>query len=335
GRPKGKVRPELSLLPVADRLSELLDREVIMAPDSISDGVRKVVSELTPGQILMLENLRFHPEEEANDLDFAEKLARLAEVYVSDAFGTLHRAHASTHGMVSFFQEKGAGFLIQRELRYLRDTLANPERPFVAILGGAKVSDKFKVIDRLLERVDALLIGGAMAYTFLLAQGIPVGRSLVEEKHRYLATRLLQKARDRGVELLLPHDHIVADDPDAAPSPLPVGEIPDTKMALDIGPETVASFRKRIETARTVFWNGPMGMFEKEAFAHGTFEIARALAAATAEREAVTIVGGGDSVAAIQRCGLADQISHISTGGGASLEFLEGKELPGLQALES
>ena len=335
GRPKGKVRPELSLLPVAERLSELLDREVVMAPDCVSDGVSKVVSELTPGAILMLENLRFHPEEEANDPRFAGQLAKHGEIYLTDAFGTLHRAHASTCGMISFFEEKGAGFLIRRELHYLRDTLSKPKRPFVAILGGAKVSDKFEVIDKLLERVDHLLIGGAMAYTFLLAEGIGVGRSLVEERHRYLATRLLEKAKGRGVELLLPIDHIVAEGPEGEAVPLEGEEIPETMMALDIGPATLEAFRKRIASARTIFWNGPMGLFEKASFAEGTFGIARALAEATTASRAVTIVGGGDSVAALQRSGVSEQITHISTGGGASLEFIEGKQLPGLEALES
>jgi phosphoglycerate kinase len=330
GRPKGKPNPALSLAPVAAVLADHLGAPVQMAPDCIGPEVDALVDALRPGQVVMLENLRFHPEEEKNDEAFARALARLADVYVNDAFGTAHRAHASTVGMVRFVRERAAGFLLRRECEYLGKVLAAPERPLVAILGGAKVSDKIKVIRSLLERVDALLIGGAMAYTFLRAQGLPTGTSLVEEEQTGLASELLRGAAARNVDLVLPVDHVVADEPRTGVSAATVREIPADKMGLDIGPETVSRFRAVIATARTVFWNGPLGMFEVPPFEAGTMAIATAIA----DSRATSIVGGGDSVAAVMRSGRATDITHISTGGGASLEFLEGTPLPGLVALE-
>jgi phosphoglycerate kinase len=280
---------------------------------------------------LLLENLRFHPEEEKNDAGFARALAAFTDVYVNDAFGTAHRAHASTEGMAHFVSERAAGFLLQRECEYLGKVLSNPDRPLIAVLGGAKVSDKIEVISSLLERVDALLIGGAMAYTFLKAQGGKIGNSLVEEDKVSLATELLQTAQQRQVPLLLPVDHVVADKPEKGVTPMTVkGEIPDGKIGLDIGPATIDAFEEQISKGGTIFWNGPMGLFEVKPFDAGTM----AIAAALAECKAITIVGGGDSVAAVKRSGKADKLSHVSTGGGASLEFLEGKTLPGLAALK-
>jgi phosphoglycerate kinase len=330
GRPKGKENPSLSLAPVASILEEKLDLPVRTAPDCIGNETSRLVAALKEGQVLLLENLRFHAEEERNDEGFAHALASLADVYVNDAFGTAHRAHASTVGMVPFVAEKAAGFLLQRECEYLGRILTNPDRPFVAILGGAKVSDKIQVISTLLEKVDSLLVGGAMAYTFLRAQGKPTGESLVEEEQLSRAESLLQQAKKRGVDLLLPVDHVVAAEPKEGASVSTVVEIPDGQMGLDIGPETIQAFTERISKAGTVFWNGPLGMFEVKPFAAGSMAIARALA----KSQAVTVVGGGDSVAAVTRSGCADSITHISTGGGASLEFLEGKTLPGLAALE-
>jgi phosphoglycerate kinase len=330
GRPKGKRDAALSLAPVCSVLAERLGVEVGMAPDCVGPDVRRLVDGLRPGGVLLLENLRFHPGEEKNDDAFARQLAELADVYVDDAFGAAHRAHASTVGMARHVHERAAGFLLQRECEYLGRVLSSPERPLVAILGGAKVSDKIPVIRHLLERVDALLIGGAMAYTFLRAQGRQTGRSLVEEEQLSLSRELLESAKRQGIAMVLPVDHVVAE---RAEKGLPVevvqGDIPAGKMGLDIGPRTVDLFRERIGTARTIFWNGPLGMFETQPFDQGTMAIARALAESTA----LTIVGGGDSVAALSRSGQAGKISHISTGGGASLEFLEGKTLPGLAAL--
>jgi phosphoglycerate kinase len=289
-----------------------------------------LVGGLEAGQVVLLENLRFHPAEEANEAGFARALASLADVYVNDAFGTAHRAHASTVGMVSFVPEKSSGFLLQRECEYLGKIMAKPERPLVAILGGAKVSDKIQVIRSLLARVDALLIGGAMAYTFLRANGQETGKSLVEEEQIGLAGELMKIAKDRGVALLLPVDHVVAIEPKEGSAASTVQDIPQGQMGLDIGPKTIDAFVGRISTAGTVFWNGPLGMFEVRPFDAGTMAVARALS----ESSAVTIVGGGDSVAAVTRSGCADSITHISTGGGASLELIEGKTLPGLAALE-
>jgi len=334
GRPDGKVVPELSLENVGARLSQLLGQDVIFADDCVGDGVRKLVSDLREGQVLLLENLRFHPEEERNDEDFARQLASLAEVYVNDAFGTAHRAHASTVGMVKHVPQRGAGFLMLSELKHLQPLLKGAQRPYLAILGGAKVSDKIKVIENLMARVDALLIGGAMAYTFMSARGIGVGASRVEKDKLDLARRVLDKAKQSRVELVLPVDHVVAREPKGGIETRIVDDpIPDGWVGLDIGPKTVAQYEQRIAGAATVFWNGPMGMFEAPEYAAGTRAVAQALAKATA-RGATTVVGGGDSAAAIVEMGLADKVTHVSTGGGASLEFLEGRELPGVKVLD-
>jgi phosphoglycerate kinase len=330
GRPKGERKPELSLKPVSSALAELLGVEVKMAPDCVGPEVESMIAAMKPGEVLLLENLRFHKEESENEEGFAKSLARLADVYVNDAFGTAHRAHASTAGMAKLVTERAAGFLLQRECDYLGRVLANPERPFVAILGGAKVSDKIQVISNLLQVVDSLLIGGAMAYTFLRAQGQQTGKSLVEEGQLPLAAELLQLSKDRGVSLLLPTDHVVADKAEeGSRAEIVKGDIPDGKMGLDVGPETVKKYEAEIAGARTVFWNGPLGLFEIKPFDAGTMAVAVALA----KSSALTVVGGGDSVAAVKLSGQAEAISHISTGGGASLEFLEGKTLPGLAAL--
>ena len=334
GRPDGKVVPELSLENVGARLSQLLGQDVIFADDCVGDGVRKLVSDLREGQVLLLENLRFHPEEERNEEDFARQLASLAEVYVNDAFGTAHRAHASTVGMVKHVPQRGAGFLMLSELKHLQPLLKGAQRPYLAILGGAKVSDKIKVIENLMARVDALLIGGAMAYTFMSARGIGVGASRVEKDKLDLARRVLDKAKQSRVELVLPVDHVVAREPKGGIETRNVDDpIPDGWVGLDIGPKTVAQYEQRIAGAATVFWNGPMGMFEAPEYAAGTRAVAQALAKATA-RGATTVVGGGDSAAAIVEMGLADKVTHVSTGGGASLEFLEGRELPGVKVLD-
>jgi len=335
GRPKG-VDPKLSLEPAATRLSELLGakREVILADDCVGDGVKKLVRDLKVGQVLMLENLRFHKEEEANDDAFSRELASLAEVYVNDAFGAAHRAHASTAGMVRYVAEKGAGLLMKKELEYLGRLLKAPDKPYIAVLGGAKVSDKIKVIDNLLPKLDAMLIGGAMAHTFLKAKGVEVGRSRIESDKLPLAAKALDAAERLGKSLLLPVDHVVAKEPSAGAESRIVNEpaIPAEMIGLDIGPKTRSMFSAHIGSARTVFWNGPMGMFEIENFAEGTRAIARAMAANT---NATTVVGGGDSAAAVDQMGLSDKMSHVSTGGGASLEFLEGRPLPGVVALET
>ncbi len=339
GRPKGEPNPKYSLRPIVDRLRVLLDRalgesiNVAFSPDCVGELAEEMSRQLESRQVLLLENLRFHRGEEANDPAFAKKLARLCDLYVNDAFGSAHRAHASTEGITHFVKAAAAGFLMEKELTYLGKALEDPEKPFVAILGGAKVSDKIQVIDHLLSKVDALLIGGGMAYTFLKAQGQETGNSLVETDKLDVARRALEKAKQKGVLFLLPIDHVLADKfaPDAkiqifkGDGPFPAGW-----MALDIGPETVDLFAKQIAGARTIVWNGPMGVFEMPAFAHGTMAVAEAVAENAA---AVSIVGGGDSVSAIKQAGVADRIKHISTGGGASLEFLEGKTLPGVAAL--
>jgi phosphoglycerate kinase len=339
GRPKGKFNARMSLKPAAERLRMLLDQQlgrscnVGFAPDCIGLAAEEMAKKLEKSQTLLLENLRFHAEEEANDENFSRRLAALADVYVNDAFGSAHRAHASTAGITKFVQKAAAGLLMQKELEYLGRAVTNPEKPFVAIIGGAKVSDKIDVLRNLLSKVDALLIGGAMAYTFLKAQGKQVGKSLVEEDKIDLAKTLLKDAQSRGVRLLLPVDHVVAGSMDPAAGTQVVsadGGIPAGQMGLDIGPQTVAAFSEEIAGARTIVWNGPMGVFEMAPFAKGTMQIAHAVAA---NRGATSIVGGGDSVAAVQQSGVADKISHISTGGGASLEFLEGKKLPGVEAL--
>ena len=339
GRPKGKPNPKMSLKPVAERLRNLLDERigrginVGFAPDCVGMQAEEMASKLEKGHTLLLENLRFHAEEEANDEHFSRQLAKLAEYYVNDAFGTAHRAHASTVGITKFVKKSAAGLLMQKELDYLGKALHHPGRPFVAILGGAKVSDKIPVIQNLIDKVDALLIGGGMAYTFLKARGMEVGNSLVESDKLDLAHKLLSQAKQRGIKFLLPVDHVAADKiaPDAKTHIVTEGHaIPAGQMGLDIGPKTVALFTEPIENASTIVWNGPMGVFEQEPFAHGTYAIARAVAA---NRPAVSIVGGGDSVSAVHKAGVADKITHISTGGGASLEFLEGKKLPGVEAL--
>ncbi len=331
GRPKGREE-KYTLEPAGERLSALLHQDVILADDCVGDGVRKLVKELQEGQVLLLENLRFHPEEEKNDEAFARELAGLCDVWVNDAFGTAHRAHASTAGMARFVKEKAAGFLIQREVEYLGRALASPKRPFVALLGGAKVSDKIKVIENLLAKADAVCIGGAMAYTFLEAQGVPVGRSRVEKDKVELARSLLEKARARKVDFLLPVDHVCGAEPKetAKREVTPGREIPEGLMGLDIGPKTLDAYRQRVLAAGTVFWNGPMGLFEQKPWAEGTLGIARAMA----ESQATTVVGGGDSAAAVEEAGLVPKMTHVSTGGGASLEFIEGRVLPGIQVLE-
>jgi phosphoglycerate kinase len=339
GRPKGRVNPKLTLKPVAERLRMLLDKELArgenvgFCPDCVGPEAEEVAGKLEKGQTLLLENLRFHSEEEANDEQFSKQLARLADFYVNDAFGTAHRAHASTVGMTKHVQKAAAGLLMQKELEYLGRALHEPEKPFVAILGGAKVSDKIPVINHLLNKVDSLIIGGGMAYTFLKALGEQVGKSLVEEDKLDLAKQLLQEAKTRKLKLLLPIDHVAADKVDANAHITKVDQgqpIPANLMALDIGPKTVESFEEEIARARTILWNGPMGVFELSPFAKGTFKIARAIAD---NPGALSIVGGGDSVSAVRAAGVADKITHISTGGGASLEFLEGKTLPGVEAL--
>src|SRR5437660_3078775 len=325
GRPKGKPNAEMSLKPVARRLQALLGRPVAMAPDCVGPQVEAMLP--APGGVLLLENLRFHPEEEKNDPDFARQLASLCEIYVNDAFGSAHRAHASTVGMVAFVKQAAAGLLMEQELKYLTMVTRHPERPCVAILGGAKVSDKIEVIANLMKIVDTLLIGGAMAYTFLKAQGLPIGKSLVEEDKVALAHDLLASAGDK---LLLPLDHVVAAElKEGAASPV-VERIPDGMMGLDIGPKTVQAYSRAISTARTIVWNGPMGVFEKPPFDKGTVAIAKAVA----DSGAISVVGGGDSEKAVKSAGVADRISHISTGGGASLEFLAGIELPGVAVLK-
>jgi phosphoglycerate kinase len=330
GRPKGKPRPELSLAPVAKRLSEVLGKKVDLAPDCIGSDVEARAEALKPGDVLLLENLRFHAEEEANDDGFSRALAVLADVYINDAFGTAHRAHASTAGMVPHVAEHAAGFLLQRECEYLSKVLHDPERPVLAILGGAKVSDKSKIVDHLIDKVDAILIGGAMAYTFLRAQGVGTGKSLVEEDMIEAARAAIGKAAKQKVALILPSDHVVADGVDSTAGEVVEGDVPAGKMGLDIGPQTIKRFREQIAKSKTIFWNGPVGLFEKQPFRTGTMAIAEALAASGA----TTIVGGGDSVAALTESGKSDKITHISTGGGASLEFLEGRTLPGIAALE-
>ncbi|SCM78537.1 phosphoglycerate kinase [uncultured Sporomusa sp.] len=331
GRPKGKVAPEFSLKPVAQKLSQLLyGREVQFAADCIGPEARSRAAALGAGQVLMLENLRFHAEEEKNDPDFAKQLAGLADILVNDAFGVSHRAHASVHGIAKYIPAI-SGFLMDKELLFLGQAVTDPVRPFVAIIGGAKVSDKIGVIENLLQKVDTLIIGGGMANTFLAAQGYKCGKSLVEADKLELAKNLITMAKSKGVSLLLPEDVVVADKfaADADRKTVPVDQIPAEWMALDIGPATAAKFAQSLQAAKTVVWNGPMGVFEFDAFAVGTEAVAKAVAASGAK----SIVGGGDSVAALEKLKLAAQITHISTGGGASLEFLEGKELPGIAAL--
>lgn len=337
GRPKGNMNQELSLKPVAKRLSELLGKEVKMAPDCIGPEVEEMARNMKGGDIILLENLRFHPEEKNNDPEFCKKLASLAEIYVNDAFGTAHRAHASTEGITHHVSPCVAGFLIEKELKFLGKALRDPEKPFVAILGGAKVKDKVPVIRSLLKKVDDLVIGGAMAYTFYKAQGLNIGDSYFDKDAYETAKQLLEEAKNSSADLILPQDCLVADrfnqdqyDPDTKTQVVPKDGIPDKWHGVDIGPKAIENFKNEILEARTVLWNGPMGVFEQEPFSKGT----RALAEALAESDATTIIGGGDSAAALRKFGLDDKMSHVSTGGGASLEFLEGKTLPGIAALD-
>lgn len=334
GRPKG-VDEKLRLTPVAKRLSELLGQEVIKTDDSIGDEVAAKVAALENGQVLLLENVRFYKEEEKNDPEFAQKLAANADFYVNDAFGTAHRAHASTEGVTKFLSPSVAGYLVEKELQYLQSAIENPQRPLAAIIGGSKVSSKIGVIETLLEKCDKLIIGGGMIFTFYKARGLNVGKSLVEEDKLELAKSLEAKAKERGVSLLLPTDVVVADNfaPDANSQTVSIENIPDGWMGLDIGPDSVKVFQEALADTKTVIWNGPMGVFEFDKFAVGTEAIARTLADLS-KTGTTTIIGGGDSVAAVEKVGLADQMSHISTGGGASLELLEGKVLPGIAALD-
>ena len=332
GRPKGRPDPKYSLLPVAERLAELLGAEVLLTDEPVGDGARKVVGDLKAGKVALLENLRFTAAEEANDDTFAKGLASYADVYVNDAFGTAHRAHASTVGITKYVGAKGMGLLMEREVKFLGKLLGDVDRPFIAIIGGAKVSDKIGVLENLLDRVNQLLIGGAMANTFLKAKGGRLGRSLVEEDKLAIARSFLKKAEDAGVDVLLPRDAIAAAGiKSESGRVVAASDIPEDLAALDIGPETSRGYSDAIARAKTIFWNGPMGVFESDPFAAGTLAVAKAVAASSA----LSVVGGGDSVAAIHKSGVADKITHISTGGGASLEFLEGKRLPGLAALES
>jgi phosphoglycerate kinase len=334
GRPKGKAVPEMSLKPAAKRLSELLGREVKMAPDCIGEETLKMVNTLKDGEVLLLENLRYHNEEEKNDPSFAKQLAAMGDIYVNDAFGSAHRAHASTEGVTKFISTCAAGFLMEKELKYLGEALAEPKRPFVAILGGAKISGKIDVIENLMDKVDAILIGGGMIFTFYKAMGKNIGNSLLEEDKVGLAKDILGKAKAKGLKILLPIDCVIADEisETAQSSVVSIDKIPDNMKGLDIGPETIKLFKGELDKAKTVVWNGPMGVFEIDKFALGTYEIADILAEITG-RGAITIVGGGDSAAAVSQRGLDNKLTHISTGGGASLEFLEGKILPGVAAL--
>ncbi len=333
GKPKGQVKEELSLKPVAERLSQLLGKEVLFAKDDtvVGEQARKAKENLKEGEIALLENTRFRPEEEKNGEDFSKELASLAEVYVNDAFGTAHRAHASTAGVAAFVKETAVGYLMEKEIQFLGNAVDDPVRPFAAILGGSKVSSKISVIDSLLEKVDILLIGGGMAYTFAKAQGGKIGKSLVEEDYLEYAGNMIKKAAEKNVKLLLPVDTVIASEisNDVPFETVDILNIPDDKMGVDIGEKTIALFKDALKDAKTVIWNGPMGVFEVPNFATGTKEIAKALA----ELDAVTVIGGGDSAAAVNQLGFADKMTHISTGGGASLEFLEGKEMPGVAAI--
>ena len=332
GRPKGKPDPKMSLQPAARRLGELVPARVAMAPDVVGDGVDRLKRELKDGEALVLENVRFYKEEEANDPGFSKRLAEGVDIFVNDAFGSSHRAHASVVGIADFVKVKAAGFLMKKEVDYLTKAVHSPEKPYVAILGGAKVSDKIEIIESLLAKADHILIGGAMAYTFLKARGLGVGKSLAEDDQKATALAILSKAAEKKVEFLLPLDHLLATSAEAGAATRLVDSLPfpDDMMGVDIGPKTVEAFSRIIRGARTIFWNGPMGIFEIEPFAAGTIGIARAVAASGA----VSIVGGGDSIAAVKKAGVKDKISHISTGGGASLEYIAYESLPGIDALE-
>ena len=329
GRPKGEFKPEFSLAPIAVRLSELLGQEVKMAKDVVGESAKSLAAGLKDGEVMLIENVRFHKEETNNDPAFSKQLASLAEIYVNDAFGSAHRAHSSTTGVAAYLPAV-CGYLIQKEITIMGNALANPKRPFVAILGGAKVSDKIGVITNLIDKVDTLIIGGGMAYTFFKANGRSIGNSLLEEDKVEDAKAMLKKAKDKGIKMLIPVDNIIADKFDAnANTRISNDDIPDGWMGMDIGPETCKLFADAIKGAGTVVWNGPMGVSEMDAFAKGTIAVAQAVA----DSGAISIIGGGDSAAAVQKLGFADKMTHISTGGGASLEFLEGKELPGIAAL--
>jgi phosphoglycerate kinase len=334
GRPKGKPDPRYSLKPVVARLSELLGRPVAFAADCIGPEAESKSRALKDGEILLLENVRYHPEEEANDENFSRQLAALCDqLFVCDAFGSAHRAHASVVGITKFVKQAVAGLLMEKELAYLGKAISNPERPFIAVLGGAKVSDKIEVVQNLMKLADGMLIGGAMAYTFLKSQGLPIGKSLVENDKLDLAKSLIDQARAKNFRLRLPIDHVLAQSPNSTETKTTdISQTPPDLMGLDIGPKTIELFRRDLASAKMIIWNGPLGMFEKPAFAAGTLGVAKAVAAAT-EAGATTIVGGGDSVAAVEEAGVAAKISHISTGGGASLEFLAGRKLPGVEAL--
>ena len=334
GRPKGQAKPEFSLAPVRKKLAELLKKPVQMAPDCVGPEVKKLVDGLKDGDVLLLENLRFHKEEEKNDPKFAKELASLADIYVSDAFGTVHRAHASTEGIAHDLPAY-AGFLIEKELKFLGDALTAPKKPFVAIIGGAKISGKLEVLKSLVAKVDTLIIGGGMAYTFFKAQGIAVGKSLVEDDLLEEAKAILKAAKDKQMPFLLPVDHVIADKfaEDASNKVTSDTVIPDGWLGVDIGPESIKKFGQAIKGSKTIVWNGPMGVFEMKPFSVGTIAIAKAVAEAT-DQGAVSVIGGGDSASAVKKAGLADKMSHISTGGGASLEFLEGKVLPGIAVLQ-
>ena len=330
GRPKGEFKPEFSLQPVAKELSKQLGKNVIMAKDVVGEDAQEKAQSLKPGEIMLLENVRFHREETDNEPEFAKKLANFAEIFVNDAFGTAHRAHASTAGVASYLPAV-SGFLIEKELKFLGEALENPERPFIAILGGSKVSDKIGVIENLLEKVDTLIIGGGMSYTFIKAQGYDVGRSICEEDKLDVAREILKKAKEKNVELLLPDDIVVVKEfnKDADYIIVDATKIPEEYEGMDIGLKTREKYAKKLQTAKTVIWNGPVGVFEFPRFAEGTNSIAKAIS----ELDAKTIIGGGDSASAVEKAGLADKMTHISTGGGASLEFLEGKKLPGIECL--
>ena len=335
GRPKGKRKPEFSLAPVAERLSELLGKQVKFVSDCIGPEVEKAVSAAQSGDVLMLENLRFHPEEEANDPEFSRKLAAIAPIYVNDAFGSAHRAHASTEGITHYVKQAAAGFLMEKELRYLGGVLESPQRPFIAILGGAKISDKIEVIENLLGKVDRLLIGGGLRFTFMKSQGKGIGKSICEDDKLDLARELLARAQGPASgspsRIALPVDTVVSTsiEDEASAHVVPSDQIPENEMGLDIGPKTSAEYSRIISTAKTIIWSGPMGVFEKDAFAAGTFAVARAVA----DSKAISVIGGGDSAAAAAKAGVADRITHISTGGSASMEFLGGRTLPGVAAL--
>ncbi len=334
GRPKGAPNPKYSLKPAAIRLGELLDQDVKFAPDCVGDQVKAIVNSLKDGEVVLLENLRFHSEEEKNDPEFAQQLAELGDVYINDAFGSAHRAHASTEGITKYIKVCAAGYLMQKELQYLGEAVANPVHPFTAILGGSKISGKIDVIENLLPKVDNLLIGGGMAYTFYKAMGYEIGSSLLEEEKIDLAKQMLLKFKTSKAKVMLPQDNVVASEfkNDSPSTVVEADKIPSDKMGLDIGPNTIDEFKEVVLSSKTIIWNGPMGVFEFDNFAKGTDEIASALAQATTQG-AVTIIGGGDSAAAIKKAGLDDKVTHVSTGGGASLEFLEGKVLPGVAAL--